>query len=90
MGPELHFRKVIGCSEDKGLAGVIPGRQEEPGKACQCSRKKMRIYVRMVAAGREVEKLRTIWVWVTEEKVLRIPFGMCFWETDSYIDYRHF
>lgn len=87
MGPELHFRKVSGCSEEKGLAGGTIGKQEEHRKSCQCSRKKMtRIYVRMVAAGKEVERLMTTWcVGNGREGVEEY-----LWETDSYIDYRNF
>lgn len=58
--------------------------QEEHGKACQCSRRKMmRLCVRVGAAGKEVERLMTTQVWGMEERVLRTNFGMCFRETDS-------
>lgn len=50
----------------------------------------MRLCVRMGAAGTEVERLITTQVWGMEERVLRTNFGMCFWETDSYIGSRNF
>lgn len=37
-----------------------------------------------------VDLRMSTWVWETKEKVLRITFGMCFWELASYIDYRNF